>query len=97
MWKNPIGYLMAILLQFFVTLWETRYVACFINLALVIFMFSFVKTKDIKNCVRSINESVKAENSESDIMKQLIVFIDMHNDAKELSTIPIINYVKTLN
>lgn len=85
--KNTIGYLAAILMEFFVIQWETRFVACFLNLALVVFMFSFVFASDIKNSVHTIDKSIKTKEPESVIIKQLIEFVGMHCDAKKLSYI----------
>lgn len=76
---------MAILIQLVM-----MYLAClkltfFLTLALGMFVFVLSFAKDMMDDVHSINKSVKTEKTKSHILKQLIGFIDMYSDVKELS------------
>lgn len=86
-WKNSIGYLTATSLQLLISLYEARYLGCFVNLALGGVMFALVFAKDIMMNLQAINESIKAKKPESDIIKLFIVVINIHTDVKELSAL----------
>lgn len=84
-WRNPFGYLTTVLMELIVGICESRFLVCFMNLALVGFMCTFVFAEDSVNDVYTINECVRTEKPESDVFKQFLVFVDMHGAAKELS------------
>lgn len=76
-------------MQFISGLCGVQYFVCFINLGLAGFMSAYVFSEDIMKILRSINQQVKDIKSEAEVKKQLIVFIDMYSDAKELSALEV--------
>lgn len=84
-WKSPTGYVIAILLQFIIVFYECSYLACFLTLALGIYLFILSFAKDMIDELQTINDRVKMENSIAQIRNQLNEFITMQSDIKELS------------
>lgn len=84
-WKNPIGYLIAVLLQFGIWFFLDLYLACFLTLAFGYFLFTLSIAKDMIDALQSINEHLKKKKPKKRILKQLNNFISMHGDVKELS------------
>lgn len=78
-------YSIAILIQSVYWICELRYLATFLGLALHAFIFAFTVSKDLVNELHSTNKKINEKTSESNIMKQFIVFIDLHCDVKQLS------------
>lgn len=82
-WRNPIGYFIAVILQFELASSILEYEACSVCLsfACVLFIFSFAK--DVKNHSRVIDENIKTEKSRRKVIEQLSDFIQFTN-LKEL-------------
>lgn len=80
-----MGYCLATLFQLLMAFLACLTLACFLTLAFGMFMFALSFAKDMINCLHTMNESAKTNKSKSLILKQLIAFIDMHSEVKELS------------
>lgn len=63
-WKHPITYLIAILLQMGIVTLSLGFVAPFMSLGIVAFLFSFSVSKDLRRDIRSINEKTKVDQSQ---------------------------------
>lgn len=84
-WTNPIGYLLAILIQFIMLFFLNVYLACFLMLAFGYFLFALSIAKDMINELHSINKRTKMKKPKAQILKQLNDLISMHADVKGLS------------
>lgn len=84
-WKNPIGYLIAVILQLIVTLYSMCYMGSFLSLAFGTFLFTISIAKDLKSILISINKRVNKKPKNSQLLKLLIKFHQLHTDLKQLS------------
>lgn len=64
-WKNPIAYLIAIVLQMGIVTLSLGFVAPFMSLGIVAFLFSFSISKDLRRDIQSINEKAKIGHSQA--------------------------------
>lgn len=78
-WKNPLGYLIAIYLQFIVVSMPLRYMGCFVTLALTSFLIGMCFADDMKNDLKSIDENAKVKLPKTTIYKQLTEMINFTN------------------
>lgn len=77
-WKNPLGYSLAIPIEFFGLYLANRYLACFLLFAFGEFLFALAFCKDMLNSLHTINENGKAKRAEPHIIKRkLIEFINI--------------------
>lgn len=83
-YKTLAGYLIAMSIQFLLSLLTTRYLACFLTLAFGHFAFSLAFCKDMIHCLHVINKNGKAKKTNSEILKQ---FIDMDSELKMLRSL----------
>lgn len=74
-WKNPVGYLVAIILQYQFVSYPCRYIGCFASLGFASFWFAVSAAKNIKSNLREINQSIKAKQHRSIIFQQFAEFI----------------------
>lgn len=61
-WKSPIGYLIAVALQFQMGFLPLRYMQCFLNFAIAAFLFSFSTVKDFKNDIIRFDKIAKSKH-----------------------------------
>lgn len=85
-WKNPFGYVIAIAVQFEITLIILRYIECFLTLGLAGLLLAFYTIKDIKNDLNLFNGIAKAKKSQSRSYKKLGKWIYFHINLRELSS-----------
>lgn len=86
-WKNPIGYLVALYLEWLYATYLFQYVACFVFLAFGVFMHAISFVEDMKRKLHSINEMAGDENSHKCMYPKLSRFIHLHAKAKQLSEV----------
>lgn len=81
-WKNPRGYLIAIIWQYVSIFVLLRFLACLGTLVVACFIMSISVTKDWKGDLRTMKKMAKTKQSEADIFKHLTEFIRSHSNIK---------------
>lgn len=84
-WKTPVGYSIAVMVQFVVARLTMRFIGCFLSIGVASFAFSLSVCKDLKYILNSIDIDMKAEPLKCQIKQQFIEFIDLHTCMKQLS------------
>lgn len=86
-WSNPIGYLIAIILEYIIWTYEYFIVACTLSLAIGGYWFAISATKEIQHTLHLINDAAQANDvCQSNELKLLIAeFIYAHGVVKKLS------------
>lgn len=84
--KNPIGYLVGVVLQYNLLMYAAFIVACSASLGISSHLLVMLAIKDIKSILRSINELSKTKSDEQlNISKEFTEFIQMHSTMKQFS------------
>lgn len=83
-WKNPTGYSVVVLFQLVIAYFGLCFVAGLMCLAIGTFVIALTLTKDVRNDLNLINESVKSEQPLSNVLKQLTEFVRAHSHGKQL-------------
>lgn len=83
--QQPIGYVLAVILQFFMLRYILLFSASLLSMVVGFFFMTISLTKDIENELRLINDCAKIKNHRSKAMKQLCKFIEFHSTLKQLS------------
>ena len=78
-WKDPIGYSLAVLIEFRITSIPIRLIECFFALGLTAFLFSKSLANDINDRLRSMIENVQNGMSRNKIRKKFIENIRSSN------------------
>lgn len=89
--KNPLGYTIAVALEYIFIVNLMLPVLCLVSFALETCLVLISLTKDVKCDVNRLNENVK--DNQLEILKQFSQLIEIHSDANELSP----NYEKEKN
>lgn len=85
-WENPIGYFVAVALQFHMALVIIRYIECFFTLGLAGLIFAFTLIKDIKTNLKQFNKIAKNKRSKlQNIVEELVKLIRFDINLRELS------------
>lgn len=84
-WKNPFGYSIATITEFWGIAYALKLTAILHSIGLGMFLISIAEIKDIKNQLRQINKWAKAEENPIRILTKLTELIQYHSDVKELS------------
>lgn len=82
-WKNPMGYLVVVIMQYIVTLIILCGVMRLLIFQIETFLMVISMTKDIKYSLHSINKKAKANRT--GIVKKFTDIIQFHSNAKQLS------------
>lgn len=83
--NNPIGYLLAVVLQYYLTKNIILFVATVISSLVGNFFIGKAFANDMTNDLKLINDSVKVKTNRMQAIKQLCEFIEFHSTVKELS------------
>lgn len=75
-WKTPVGYSIAVTVQFVVARLTMRFIGCFLSIGVASFAFSLSVCKDLKYILNSIDIDMKAEPLKCQIKQQFIEFIE---------------------
>lgn len=86
-WKNPIGYLVAAIIQHLICIAIFSVVACLASYGIGAFLFGIFTIKDIKTILKSINDSAQTKKTERQAMEYLDDYIQCHTKLKRLSKI----------
>lgn len=87
-WKNPVGYLIAVLCQCTLLINAFRYVACLMTLGIASYIYTFKLLDEALRILPAINDSVKKSKThqqQQHTFKLLVNFIRLHADIKQLS------------
>lgn len=95
-WENPLGYLIAIAVQYVVVAYECFAGACSLSLGIGLYWFVNSASKDFQRFLPSIND--RADESPSNELKMLFIeFVDAHVIIKQLSIVAIQSPIETEN
>lgn len=84
-WKNPTGFLVAVIIQYIfdvITLSVSAWSAA-LNIGAVLFIFTLIK--DIRRSLKPINDNAKSTTRKRQAMQQLSDYIQLHSNVKQLS------------
>lgn len=84
-WRNPIGYLVVITLQYTANVYFFPFAACLVAYALGILLHVLSVATDIKTDLKMINENAKIKQNRLMTLERLFEFIEFHSKLKELS------------
>lgn len=84
-WKNPIGYLIVIVLQSVSSFLVLQFLTCMTICTLGSFLFAWSFAKDWKNHLQALHQMVHTKSSKTDILENLNEFIRSHSTEKQLS------------
>lgn len=76
---RPIGYFIAVLIQFKMAAMPIRFIDCFGSFGLTAFLFATTVAEDWKNDIQAINENVQNKPAHDHILEQLIDLIRYTN------------------
>lgn len=74
-WKNPLGYFIAVYLQFIIVSMPLQYMGCFLTFALTAFLYSLSLAKNMTNNLRSVDKNAKAKLPQTVIYKEVCEMI----------------------
>lgn len=83
-WKNPLGYLIAIGIQYAITAYGVLIGACIISLGIGSFLYVIASTKCIRGNLFAINRCTN-DSDKQHIWDQFIEFIQYHSRVKQFS------------
>lgn len=81
-WKNPFGFIIAIVLESIGIWFGVSFTACLVTFGIGSYLFEITFTKIIKRSLRNINHSAKKKKSKIELMKQLSDYIE-HQTAEK--------------
>lgn len=81
-----MGYLIAIGLQFISVSYQVHYATCTLALAFGAFLFTTTLAKDAIRDIDATSDDLKTGKPKFEIYKKFTALIQMHSDAKQLST-----------
>lgn len=84
-WKTPTGYLMALFIQYLMTIYPYQFIGCFLLLAFGAFMIANALVESLKHELHSIDQMASDKKSQKNMYKTLSEFIQAHASAKQLS------------
>lgn len=84
-WKNPVGYLIAAIIQHIIVLIVFAVIACFTAWGVSMYMFEALMAKDIRKLLYSLNRNAQTNKNKLQAMQQLRIYITFHGDLKQLS------------
>lgn len=84
-WRNPIGYVIVVIVEYTMSVYFFALVASLTSLALGSCFFALTFAKDIIGDLNSISKSVKNHKNHTEIFEQFTGFIRIHSLSKQLS------------
>lgn len=84
-WRNPYGYLAAVLIQYVVGLYLFLFATCVLPTTLGAYMLARTFAKDLMICISSINDRVQINENKVEIIKQHSKMLKIHSFLLELS------------
>lgn len=84
-WKNPNGYLMAVLFEYVLTIYMFVFLECVLSLGITAFLFEVAVIEYLKNNLNSIkNKSSKSHEGQLKTIEKFSNFIEIHSMMKQL-------------
>lgn len=84
-WRNPLGFSVAIAIQYTMMSYAAMIGACIIAFAFGFYLYTTAMTKCIQGSLFHINRSAQSKNNRKNIHEQLAEFIRFHSRVKQLS------------
>lgn len=85
-WENPISYLVVVTYQYVLAVQCFTFIFCHFSFAIACGLFLIaIITKNVKNNLKSIDESAGADRNRSETVKLIADFIETHSFLKQLS------------
>lgn len=84
-WHSPIGYLVAITIQYISSVICFTVIECLLAYGIATFLYALVATKDVRAILNSINKNAKSIANERQAFQQLCNSIQFHSILKQLS------------
>lgn len=86
-WNNPIGYLIAITIEYIILGYQGFTVACSLSLNIGEYLFAIAATEEFQRFAPIINDKAQSNDDRSSDLKAFLVeFINSHGIMKQLST-----------
>lgn len=83
-YRNPVGYLIAIIIHFLMIWYELMIGACVVSFAFGCYFFVIAMSKSIKASLFAIDRSIGDKIDEKLMLDQLVEFIDLRATGKQL-------------
>lgn len=96
-WDDPIRYVMITILQYCMVERSIIPIACGVSFIIGIFLWLKSIEKDIEYGLNAIDANTKTKGTQSRIAKQLVDFVTLHTDAKQLSWFTVLFKFPTAN
>lgn len=84
--KNPIGFTIASAIEYFMCVNLTFFVMCIMVVAIGPSLALISITKDMKCCLKSLDNCARTKENHIKIIRQFNEFIQFHSNAKQLSS-----------
>lgn len=84
-WKNPMGYLLAVALQYTVSTYIFFLLAGFSALAIGSYFIGLTGAKEIRICIFETNRRLQTKYERAYIHRFIFIFIQWHSRLKQLS------------
>lgn len=84
-YKSPLGFLLAIAIQYTMLVYALLFGSCVVALGIGFFLYEMAASKCIKTTLFSINRNIHAETDAAQIMEQLIEFLQFDSQHEQLS------------
>lgn len=86
-WKSPYGYLIAIAIQYVMGRYGYMIGASIFVLSIGAYLYGNSLSKGIKGSLFAFNRNVRAKTDQSILLEQVIEFLELHSNAKQLIAI----------
>lgn len=84
-WKNPVGFLVAVIIQYILDLVGFAVVLGSLSFGVSVYLFTLSVNKDIRGILKTINRKAKSTQNQQNIIHRTRVYIQLHSDLKQLS------------
>lgn len=84
-WRNPVGFLIAIVMEYAILLYALIVTASILSMAIASFLYAVALSRDIKGSLFAFNLNAQAKVDQPILLDQLTEFIEVHSSAKQLS------------
>lgn len=84
-WKNPIGFLVAVILQTIMISYPLRYMSCYTRLALGSYLFAITFVRDTIDEANDFSDSLRKSRSKLNAYKKISEIIQVHAEGKRSS------------
>lgn len=93
-WHNPIGYLIAVILESIALSHSICYLASLMSLAFGAFIFAILLLEEMKGILKSIQKRSKSKRKHPQLMTRFVKFHDLLTDGEQLSNLKFIPHFR---